>query len=141
MKTEPSSNLESPGSGGIFLAKGRTYRREGDKTHLKCTHCGGTRHTKNEYFKLVGYSEWWLDAKKRGERKPARFPEKNRIGQVAMGWSTEGHASMDEAERERQERTREAMKEPDEEGTRRSKEGFSLSFSNGAGTVGLERGS
>ena len=79
--------------------------------------------------------------KKGGERKPARFPEQNRIGQVAMGWSTEGHASMDEAERERQERTREAMKEPDEEGTRRSKEGFSLSFSNGAGTVGLERGS
>ena len=48
MKTEPSSNLESPGTGGVFMAKGRTYRREDDKAHLKCTHCGGTRHTRNE---------------------------------------------------------------------------------------------
>ncbi|XP_057522436.1 uncharacterized protein LOC130802433 [Amaranthus tricolor] len=140
MKTEPSLNVESPGSGGVFSAKGRIYRREDDKPHLKCTHCGGTRHTKNECFKLVGYPKWWPDEKKRGERKPARFLEQNRTGQVAMGWSTEGHASIDEAERKRQERTREAMKEPDEEGTRRSKEGISLSFSNGA-AVGLEGGS
>ena len=54
-----------------------------------------------------------------------------------MGWSTEGQASIDGAERERQERTREAMKEPDEEGTRRSKERVPLSFRNGA-DLGLE---
>ena len=74
MKTEPSSDLESPGSGGVFTAKGRTYRREDDKSHLKCTYCGGTRHTRNECFKLVGYPEWWPDTKKKGEKKPTHFP-------------------------------------------------------------------
>ena len=98
MKMEPSSDLESPGSGGVFTAKGRTYRQEDDKTHLKCSHCGGIRHTKNECFKLVGYSEWWPDTKKKGEKKPARFSDQHRTRKVAMGWSTERHASMDEDE-------------------------------------------
>ena len=48
MKTEPSSDLESPGTDGVFAFKGRPYRREDEKTHLKYTHCGGTRHTRNE---------------------------------------------------------------------------------------------
>ena len=85
MKTEPSSNLESPGSGGVFSAKGRTYRREDDKTHLKCTHCGGTRDTKNECFKLVGYPECWLDAKKRGGKKTSTFSRAKSDGTGSNG--------------------------------------------------------
>ena len=104
MRQEPSLDLNSSGSGGVFMARKieRPYRRDDDKSHLKCTHCGGTRHTKNECFKLVGYPEWWPDAKRRGERKPARFSEQNRTGQVAMGWSTEGHTPIDEAEKKRE---------------------------------------
>ena len=93
MKTEPSSDLESPSTGGVFTAKGRTYRRDDDKAHLKCTYCGGTRHTRNECFKLVGYPEWWPDAKKKGERKPGRFSDQNRTRKAAVGWSTEAPRS------------------------------------------------
>ncbi|XP_057529771.1 uncharacterized protein LOC130808310 [Amaranthus tricolor] len=98
MKTEPSSDLESPGSGGVFSARGRTYRRDDDKTHLKCTHCGGTRHTKNECFKLVGYPEWWPDTKKKGEKKPARYFDQHLTGRAAVGWSIEEPPSMEERE-------------------------------------------
>ncbi|XP_057540778.1 uncharacterized protein LOC130818633 [Amaranthus tricolor] len=92
MKTEPSSDLETSGSGGVFTAKGKTYRREDDKSHLKCTYCGGTRHTRNECFKLVGYPEWWPDPKKKGEKRQTHFSDQHRTEKVAMGWSTERHA-------------------------------------------------
>ena len=100
MKTEPSSDLESPGSGGVFTAKGRTYRREDDKSHLKCTYCGGTRHTRNECFKLVGYPEWWPDTKKKGEKKPTHFSDHNRAGRAAVGWSNDDPPSMEEKEKQ-----------------------------------------
>ena len=96
MKKEPSSDLESLGTGGVFAVKGRTYRREDDKSHLKCTHCGGTRHTKNECFKLVGYPEWWPDTKKKGAKEPARFSDHNRTGRAAVGWSTDEHSFIEE---------------------------------------------
>ena len=98
MKTEPSSNLESPSTGGVFTAKERSYQRDDEKTHLKCTYCGGTRHTRNECFKLVGYPEWWPDTKKKGERKPTRFPDQNQTVIAAVGWSTEALASLEEGE-------------------------------------------
>ncbi|XP_076908792.1 uncharacterized protein LOC143565815 [Bidens hawaiensis] len=37
-----------------------------EKSHLKCTHCGMTKHTKEQCFKLVGYPEWWSDGHKKG---------------------------------------------------------------------------
>ena len=37
LNKEPSSDLESSGTGGVFAFKGRTYPWEGDKSHLKCT--------------------------------------------------------------------------------------------------------
>ena len=75
IKQEPSSDLDSLGIGGSFIVRKteRSYRRDDYKSHLKCTHCGGTRHTRSECFKLVGYPEWWPDAKKKA-RKPAVRP-------------------------------------------------------------------
>ena len=43
-----------------------SFRRDnGDRIHLKCTHCGGTKHTKEGCFKLIGYPEWWEEHKHR----------------------------------------------------------------------------
>ncbi|KAM0071101.1 putative transcription factor interactor and regulator CCHC(Zn) family [Helianthus debilis subsp. tardiflorus] len=36
-----------------------------DKTNLKCTHCGMTRHTKEQCFRIVGYPDWWADGNKK----------------------------------------------------------------------------
>ena len=98
MKKEPSSDLDSSSIGGGFAVKGRTYWRDDDKAHLKCTHCGGTRHTKNECFKLVGYLEWWKDAKKKRAKGVARFSDQNRTGRAAVGWSVDEGPSMEEEE-------------------------------------------
>jgi GAG-pre-integrase domain/gag-polypeptide of LTR copia-type len=35
-----------------------------DKSGLKCTHCGQTRHTKDQCFQLVGYPDWYKDKRK-----------------------------------------------------------------------------
>jgi ABC-type microcin C transport system duplicated ATPase subunit YejF len=35
-----------------------------DKSHLKCTHCGMTKHTKDQCFKLVGYTDWFKERRK-----------------------------------------------------------------------------
>ena len=40
-------------------------REEDDRRKLRCTYCGGSRHTKEGCFKLVGYPEWWDDLQKR----------------------------------------------------------------------------
>ncbi|KAK9058242.1 hypothetical protein SSX86_023082 [Deinandra increscens subsp. villosa] len=36
-----------------------------DKTKLKCSHCGMSKHTKKQCFRIVGYPEWWTDNHKR----------------------------------------------------------------------------
>ena len=36
-----------------------------DRSFLKCSHCGGSRHTKDGCFKLIGYPEWWEELKQR----------------------------------------------------------------------------
>ena len=36
-------------------------REEDDRRKLRCSHCGGTCHTKEGCFKLHGYPEWWDD--------------------------------------------------------------------------------
>ncbi|XP_076888069.1 uncharacterized protein LOC143538382 [Bidens hawaiensis] len=36
-----------------------------NKTHLKCDHCGMSRHTKDQCFRIVGYPEWWSDGHKK----------------------------------------------------------------------------
>ncbi|XP_057516442.1 uncharacterized protein LOC130797733 isoform X1 [Amaranthus tricolor] len=75
MSTEPPkpSQIESSGIGGGFTVRGRTekpnFRRDDEKSGLRCTHCGGARHTKKGCFEIIGYPEWWGDRKKRGEKK------------------------------------------------------------------------
>ncbi|KAK1431415.1 hypothetical protein QVD17_07874 [Tagetes erecta] len=39
------------------------------KTHLKCTHCGMSKHTMDQCFKLVGYPEWWNGCQKGGNKE------------------------------------------------------------------------
>ena len=36
-----------------------------DKAQLKFDHIGGSRHTKEGWFKLIGYPDWWEDLKQR----------------------------------------------------------------------------
>ena len=40
-------------------------RNEEDKTHLRCSHCGGSRHTKEGCFKIIGFPEWWEEHRQR----------------------------------------------------------------------------
>ncbi|KAJ0852132.1 hypothetical protein HanRHA438_Chr14g0634691 [Helianthus annuus] len=42
-----------------------------DKNHLKCEHCGMTKHTKEQCFKIVGYPDWWTDGHKKGKAAAA----------------------------------------------------------------------
>ena len=54
--------------GSVLAMRNKTLQRnreEDDRRKLRCTHCGGSRHTKEECFKLVGYSDWWNDLQKR----------------------------------------------------------------------------
>ena len=41
---------------------------------LGCSHCGGSRHTKEGCFKLVGYPNWWDDLLKRKAATKAPAP-------------------------------------------------------------------
>ncbi|CAH1453527.1 unnamed protein product [Lactuca virosa] len=70
-----ASGLNSTGdSDGLGLvSKGRRSDHKSnpsssrvDKSRLKCEHCGMTKHTKEQCFKLVGYPEWWADRHKKG---------------------------------------------------------------------------
>ena len=36
-----------------------------DKSKLKCSNCGGTRHTREGCFELIGYPDWWKDPRKK----------------------------------------------------------------------------
>ncbi|CAH1450606.1 unnamed protein product [Lactuca virosa] len=64
----------SQDSSGIGLVtKGKHHRSDSsgkppsrmDKSKLKCSHCGMLKHTKDQYFKPVGYLEWWNDGHKK----------------------------------------------------------------------------
>ena len=95
---KPSSDLESSGIGGGFTVKGRTFRRDDDRNHLKCTHCGGTRHTKSECFKWVGYPEQWPNAKKKGVKGVTKLVDHNRTGRAAVGMSIDSPIREEEEE-------------------------------------------
>uniref|UniRef100_A0A803L9R4 GAG-pre-integrase domain-containing protein n=1 Tax=Chenopodium quinoa TaxID=63459 RepID=A0A803L9R4_CHEQI len=53
------------GSGLVAQRRSDSSSRREDKNHLKCSHCGGTKHTKEGCFKLIGYPEWWEDLRQR----------------------------------------------------------------------------
>lgn len=54
--------------GGSRRSDSKSQRSEGiqarfgekeDKSHLRCSHCGRKKHTKETCFLLVGYPDWW----------------------------------------------------------------------------------
>ncbi|XP_057523601.1 uncharacterized protein LOC130803502 [Amaranthus tricolor] len=114
MKKEPSSEVDSSGSGGVFAVRGRSkksYRKNDDRSHLQCTHCGGMRHTKSECFKLVGYPDWWPDTRKKGAKMAGQLSDQPRSGRAAVVSSTKSDENMaamvkyskeDEGNREKQ---------------------------------------
>ena len=54
------------GSGLAMKNKSFPRNRESDNWQkLRCSHCGGSRHTKEGCFKLVGYPNWWDDLQRR----------------------------------------------------------------------------
>ena len=53
----PSPSKIGKGLATRYRSKNSSRRDEEDRSHLRCSHCGGTRHTKNGCFKLVGYPE------------------------------------------------------------------------------------
>ncbi|KAG8649481.1 hypothetical protein MANES_08G099122v8, partial [Manihot esculenta] len=76
--------LPSPATAGSdlvgagLLAKNRSDTDKSslrdDKSGLKCTHCGGSRHTRDGCFKIIGYPEWWEEnniRKKKGKGQGA----------------------------------------------------------------------
>ena len=48
---------------------------------MKCRHCGGSRHTKDSCFKLIGYPEWWDDLQR---KKATTKAPMNRAGGKAL---------------------------------------------------------
>ncbi|KAM0003992.1 hypothetical protein Hdeb2414_s0259g00850581 [Helianthus debilis subsp. tardiflorus] len=63
---------------GYRRSEGKKVGQSGkeDKSHLKCDHCGMTKHTKEQCFRLVGYPDWWADGHKKSTKNYA--PEKGR---------------------------------------------------------------
>ncbi|XP_057540796.1 uncharacterized protein LOC130818653 [Amaranthus tricolor] len=67
------TGVSSPGTSPSEIGSGlstrnkpfQRTREDDDRRKLRCTHCGGSRHTKEGCFKLVGYPEWWDDLQKR----------------------------------------------------------------------------
>ena len=64
MSQASSSGVNTSEIGRGLVANYRSdntlFRRDIEgKTHLKCTHCGGSRHTRDGCFKLIEFPEWW----------------------------------------------------------------------------------
>lgn len=79
--TTSSSGFHPSEIGKGLIIKNRSeitsFRREEDRTHLRCSHCGGTKHTKEGCFKLIGYPKWWEEHK---HRRAATKGTTNRTG-------------------------------------------------------------
>ncbi|ONK68321.1 uncharacterized protein A4U43_C05F10150 [Asparagus officinalis] len=43
-----------------------------DKSKLKCLNYGGTRHTREDCFELIGYPDWWKDPRKKKQGDNSR---------------------------------------------------------------------
>ena len=80
------NHTSSPGKIPSEIGNGLTFKRLSDvsfrcdmedKTHLRCSHCGGSRHTKEGCFKLIGFPEWWEEHR---QRKAATKVQSTRTG-------------------------------------------------------------
>ena len=64
--SSPGLDPSEIGSGLAMKNKSLPRNRENDdRQKLRCSHCGGSRHTKEGCFKLVGYPNWWDDLQRR----------------------------------------------------------------------------
>uniref|UniRef100_A0A803LV14 Integrase catalytic domain-containing protein n=1 Tax=Chenopodium quinoa TaxID=63459 RepID=A0A803LV14_CHEQI len=94
--TGDSSSGQSPseiGSGLVAQNRSEKSSRLEDKTMLKCSHCGGTKHTKSGCFKLIGYPEWWDELR---QRKAAAKATGNRTGGKANFVASEREINGDD---------------------------------------------
>jgi hypothetical protein len=57
-------NKGSDGESHVPVAMDSKGQKFVNKSRLKCIHCGQTRHTKEQYFLLVEYLEWFKDRRK-----------------------------------------------------------------------------
>lgn len=51
-------------SKGLKLHNSKIISHSKDKDlsdGIQCSHCGGTKHTLEIYFKLHNYQDWWID--------------------------------------------------------------------------------
>ncbi|XP_057526492.1 uncharacterized protein LOC130805723 [Amaranthus tricolor] len=103
--SSPGIDPSEFGSGLAVKNKNFPRNRETDDWQkLRCSHCGGSRHTKEGCFKLVGYPDWWDDLQK---RKAAIKAPAHRTGGKANlantdhpGETTSSYSGMDFKRRE-----------------------------------------
>uniref|UniRef100_A0A803LPC8 Reverse transcriptase Ty1/copia-type domain-containing protein n=1 Tax=Chenopodium quinoa TaxID=63459 RepID=A0A803LPC8_CHEQI len=91
--TGVSSSGQNPseiGSGLVVNRRSESSFRGEDKTHLKCTHCGGTKHAKKGCFEIIGYPEWWEEYTK---KKAATKAGAGGKASVAVYWNPESTGS------------------------------------------------
>jgi GAG-pre-integrase domain len=65
-----------------------------DKSKLKCTSCGKTRHTRENCFEVIGYPEWWKDRKNtHGEGSKGR----SNMAAASTGHAAGGQPAQEQA--------------------------------------------
>jgi hypothetical protein len=54
----------------------RTLRaiEEAEKDKLRCSHCNGSRHTKDTCFEIHGYPDWFLEKQKQSKARSNKRP-------------------------------------------------------------------
>lgn len=100
-----AKGVRPPIRSGSAKGSGSSFRDKIDKSKMKCSHCGMTKHTKETCFKLVGYPEWWEDNHKppkenRGRATVAMAAPGASAGESRGGCSTSEHNDGNEGERE-----------------------------------------
>ena len=89
--THASSSGKIPSEIGSGLAvkhhrSNTSFRRDmEDKIYLKCSYCGGSRHTKEGCFKLIGYPEWWEEHRQRKTATKAQSKQAGGKANMATG--------------------------------------------------------
>ena len=48
--------------------------KEGEKDKLRCSHCNGSRHTRDTCFEIHGYPDWFLEKRKQSQARSNKRP-------------------------------------------------------------------
>ncbi|KAI5339909.1 hypothetical protein L3X38_019182 [Prunus dulcis] len=54
---------QCPRGSQIFIGGSYQIKTIGSRPELKCTHCGGTKHTRAGCYELIRYLDWWNHSK------------------------------------------------------------------------------